>query len=64
VVQRLAPALGGGNGYSQVLLDLVLPGEVAEGMGAEAGIEVGVLGLGLAGNNALYLLSPAKSVSL
>jgi hypothetical protein len=64
VVQSLAPALGGGNGYPQVLFDLVLPGKVAEGTGAKAAIEVGVLGLGFAGNNALYFfflpLSPQK----
>jgi hypothetical protein len=54
VVQRLAPAFSRGDGYLQVFLDLILPGEVVKAAGAEAGVKAGVLGLGLAGNNALY----------
>jgi hypothetical protein len=59
VVQGLLPAPGGGDGYPQVLLDLVLAGKVVEGMGTEAAIEVDVLDLGLTRNNTLYLLSPS-----
>jgi len=54
VVQRIAPAFSRGDGYLQVFLDLVLPGEVVKAAGAEAGVKGGVLGFGLAGNNALY----------
>jgi hypothetical protein len=57
VIQRLAPAFSRGDGYLQVFLDLVLPGEVVEAAGAEAGVEGGVLGFGLARNNALYFLT-------
>jgi hypothetical protein len=48
VVQRLAPAFSRGDGYSQVFLDLFLPGEVVKAAGAEAGVEGGILGFGLA----------------
>jgi len=48
VVQRLAPAFSRGDGYSQVFLDLFLPGEVVKAAGAEAGVEGGILGFGFA----------------
>jgi hypothetical protein len=54
VVQRFAPALSRSDGYLQVFLDLFLPCEVVKAVGAEAGVKGGVLGFGLAGNNALY----------
>jgi hypothetical protein len=56
VVQSLAPPLSRGDGYPQVFLYLVLPGEVVKAVGAEAGVKGGVLGFGLARNNALYFL--------
>jgi hypothetical protein len=58
VVQSLAPPLSRGDGYPQVFLDLVLPGEVVKAVGAEAGVKGGVLGLGLARNDALDFFSP------
>jgi hypothetical protein len=64
VVQRLAPAFSRGDGYPQVFLDLVLPGEVVKAVGAEAGIKGGVLGFGLARNNALYFFTPAELIPL
>jgi hypothetical protein len=54
VVQSLAPAFSCGDGYPQVFLDLVLPGEVVKAVGAEAGVKGGVLDFGFARNNTLY----------
>jgi len=48
VVQRLAPAFSRGDGYLQVFLDLVLPGEVVKTVGTEAGVKGVILGFGLA----------------
>jgi hypothetical protein len=58
VVQRLLPAPGGGDGYLYIILNLVLADEVVEEPGAEAGIQGYVLGVGLAGNDALYFDLP------
>jgi hypothetical protein len=59
VVQRLAPPLSRGDGYPQVFLDFVLTGEVVKAVGAEAGVKGGILGFGLARNNALYFFAPS-----
>jgi len=48
MVQCLLPALGRGDGYLDVILDLVLADEVAEAPGAEATVQGYVLGVGLA----------------
>jgi hypothetical protein len=39
VVQRLAPALGGGDGYVQVVLDLALADEIIKTTWPQAGIK-------------------------
>jgi len=39
MVQRLAPPLGGGDGYVQVALDLALPDEVAQVAGPEVAVQ-------------------------
>ncbi len=39
MVQYLAPAFGSGDGYIEIILDLVLPDEVAEASGSEIGIK-------------------------
>jgi len=60
MVDRLAPALGGGDGNLEVFLDLVLPDKVGQGTRPEAGIEGCVLFAGLAGYNAGYGLTPSS----
>jgi hypothetical protein len=62
VVQRFAPAFSRGDGYPQVFLDLLLPGEVVKAAGAEAGVKGYILFFGLAGSNALYLWSSVFSL--
>jgi len=48
MVQRLASAGGGGNGYLQVFFDTLLPDEVTETAGTEVGVQRLILGAGLA----------------
>ena len=63
MVDRLAPALSGGDGNLEVFLDLFLPDEVGQGTRAEAGIEGCVLCVGLSGDNAGYGLTPSEYFS-
>jgi len=46
VVQSFAPALGGGDGYIQILLCPALPDEFIKTAGSEAGIKWYILGVG------------------
>jgi len=54
MVQCLAPSLGGSNGDADVFLDFVLPDELLEAAGAQAGIKRPVLGSGLTRYNTSY----------
>ena len=47
MVQRFPPPLGRGDGYLDVILNLVLPDEVSKASGAEAAVEGYILGAGL-----------------
>jgi hypothetical protein len=58
MVQRFPPALGGGNGDTQVLLNPGLPDKIVERFRPEAGIQRNVLGAGFTRDNALYSNSP------
>jgi len=58
MVQRFLPDPGGGDGNVDIVLNLVLADEVVEEPGAEAGVQGYVLGVGLAGNDALYFDLP------
>jgi len=60
MVQCLAPSLGGSNGDADVFLDFVLPDELLEAAGAQAGIKRPVLGSGLTRYNTSYFnLTPS-----
>jgi len=60
MVQRLIPALGCGNSYVQVVLDLGLPNEVLKAPGAETGFKGYIFSAGFTRYNALYFnLTPS-----
>jgi len=54
VVQWLVPALGGSDGYIQILFDPVLPDEVSKMSWPQAGIKGNILGAGFTRYNVSY----------
>jgi len=47
MVKRLPPPLGCGDGYLNIILNLVLPDEVSKAAGSEASVKGYILGSGL-----------------
>jgi hypothetical protein len=60
MVERLAPALGGGDSNMQVLLYLVLADKVLKAVGTQAGIQYRVFFLWLPRYYAVYLSPPLR----
>jgi len=60
MVQRITPAFSRGDGYVQVILNLVLPDEFIKVAWPEAGIKRGILNIGFTRYNASYLTSPPQ----
>jgi hypothetical protein len=58
MVQRLVPALSRGDGYLQVVLNLILPDKIIKTPRSKAAVEVYILGSGLTGNNSVYFNPP------
>jgi hypothetical protein len=54
MVQRLVPALSRGDGYLEVILNLILPDKVIKTPGAKAGVKVYILSPGFARYNSFY----------
>ena len=54
MVQRITPAFGSGDGYTQIFLDLFLPDEVVKAPGAEAGVMRYIFSTRFTGYNAFY----------
>jgi hypothetical protein len=58
MVDRLAAAFSGSDGYFEVVLGLFLPDKIGQGAGAEAVVQGCVLFDRFAGDNAGYGLTP------
>jgi len=59
MVQCLTPALGGSDGYAQVLFDALLSDEITQRLWPETLFQRQVISSWFAGYYALYQLSPA-----
>jgi hypothetical protein len=60
VVECFATAAGGGNGYLEIFLGLVLSGKIGKVSRSETGIKWCVLGAGLTRYNASYFALPPR----
>ena len=48
MIQRITPAFGSGDGYTQIFLDLILSDKVVKAPGAEAGVKRYIFSTGFA----------------
>ncbi len=60
MVKGFFPAPGGGDGNIDIIFNLVLADEIVKEPGPQAAVQGYVLGVGLAGNYALYLTLPLR----